>query len=538
MGASLQDNGELTVEAGKRLSWIWVVPLFVVAVAAWTVYRSYVESGVMVEIRFAQGKGIEAGKTEIRYKDVVVGTVDSLSLTDDLNGVIATARLDREVEPYLGETTGFWIVTAAISGTSLRGLSTLLSGAYIEVDWSEIASDPRREFEGRLEPPLTPPSVGGRHFVLNGLDAGSVAVGSPVIYRGLQVGQVERRGLSEDYQRIEFEVFIEAPFDSLIATSTRFYDVSGLAVSVTAEGVALQIGSLQTLAAGGVSFYTPTGEVVAPPAAPGQRFTLFSNRGAAEESFFEADDAPHFYFSAVFESTLEGLEPGAPVIWQGIRLGTVEDIKLDIGERPGDNTLTVILDLQPARIGLDVVGEEQARDDLSSWVDSGMRLEIATSNLLTGKKYLNVVERPDSEPARMQREAMPYPQLPTVASSMGAVTQNLGDIAESLAGVSYEELATSATSLLVNAATLLGSEQAQALPKTLSQSLASIDMLAQQLGGVASEGEATLSGLSPDSALYIELSQTVRELRDAARSVSALATLLEENPNALLTGRK
>ena len=536
------ETNTLVPTTASGFSWVWLVPLVVSAIAAWTVYQSYADRGVSVEIRFAQGKGIEAGKTEIRYKDVVIGTVKSLDLSEDLQGVVATALLDRKVEAYLGDTTDFWIVTAEISGTSFRGLNTLLSGAYIEVDWSGKADKPSRDFIGRLEPPLTPPSTGGRHFALDSAEAGSVAVGSPVMYRGLQVGQIERRGLSEDYQRIEFEVFVEAPYDSLINGSTRFFDVSGISVSIAGDGVSLQIGSLQTLATGGISFYTPIGAQIsndsADPRAGHKSYSLFKSRNAAEESFFETSSAEHYFFSAVFDGGVEGLERGAPVMWQGIRFGTVSDIRLNLENGPQQDSLLVILDLQPARIGFAADNDEDAIEDMADWVNAGLRVEVVSSNLLTGKKRLNLVERPDGEPAELERDALPFPRLPTVSSPAGEMSKNISDITASLASIPYEELAASATRLMANAALLLGSADTQALPGTLTQSLDAFARLSEQLGGAASEGEAALGGLAPDSALYQELSQTIRELRNASRSVTALTTLLEENPNALLTGRQ
>ncbi|MEM1402149.1 MAG: MlaD family protein [Pseudomonadota bacterium] len=533
------EQAQATVESvtQPRFSWVWAVPLLVIAIAASTLYRSYAERGVSVEIHFSQGKGIEAGKTEIRYKDVTVGVVDALRLSDDLEGVIASATLDRQLESFLGDTTDFWIVSAQISGTTFRGLSTLLSGAYIEIDWSGEAVENTRVFSGLLEPPLTPPSVAGTHFAIESADTDSVSVGSPVVLRGITVGQVERRDLSEDFENIQYQIFIESPYDSLIDGDTRFYDVSGIDLSLTADGLTLEIASLQTLASGGITFTS-----VANPGgfsagvAPTTGFRLYRNQREAEESRFEAMDAAHFYFTAAFDSGVEGLEPGAPVVWQGVRLGTVTDVSLDLGDQREESQQIVTLDMQPARIGLSQLTEEESMADFSQWVESGMRAEVQTANLLTGKKRLALVDRPESPSATIDLDAQPYPRLPTHQSEASEISGNVGEIAATLSDLPLDDLISSAILLLQNSAALLGSEDTKAVPGALVEALSSMDQLAGSLDTAAREGEKTLTGLSPDSALYVELTRTVRELNRASKAITALTTLLEEKPNALITG--
>ncbi|MEM6546010.1 MAG: MlaD family protein [Pseudomonadota bacterium] len=523
--------------SSNRFSWIWLVPMLVILVAGWVVYQSYVDRGVAVEIFFSEGKGIEAGKTSVRYKDVTVGTVESLRLSESLNGVVASVRLDRRIEPYLGETTDFWVVTANVSGGRLSGLDTLLSGAYIEMDWSETPAESQRRFEGLLDPPLTPPSADGSHFSVRSADSRSVQVGSPIMYRGIQIGQVERRDLDLDFRQIEYRLFIEAPYDSLINDGTRFYDVSGVSLALTGEGFELEIESLETLAIGGITFYTPQ-QSLERSVSEDRVFSLFNSRREAEESQFEDPNAPHYYFSAVFEGGVEGLAPGAPVVWQGVRLGTVIDLELDLGATPGDTRQIVVLDMQPTRVGLDSgsVSQEQAVTDFSNWIEQGMRVEIVTSNILSGAKRLQLVERPDLPLEKLDMNALPYPRIPTVTSEFGAVTKNVSQLSASLAELPYEQLMQSAIELLDNASVLLGSKDTQALPTNLNEAVVSIEALAAGLSTTVAEGELALSGLSPESPLYVELLRTIRELRSAAKSVNELTTLLEENPNALLTG--
>ena len=68
------------------------------------------------------GDGLTAGKTKIKYKSIDLGTVVSVELTDDLEGVVATAELDKEASRYLNEETIFWVVRPEIGAGGVTGL--------------------------------------------------------------------------------------------------------------------------------------------------------------------------------------------------------------------------------------------------------------------------------------------------------------------------------------------------------------------------------------------------------------------------------
>ena len=234
---------EVEVIEGGGISKVWIVPIVALCVAVLVVWQSMSEQGPLVEIRFQKGHGITAGKTEVRYADVVVGLVESISLSPDLSQVIVEARLERFMTPYLGETTQFWVVKADFSGAGVSGLGTLLSGAYIEAGWETQPTEMRREFEGLNRRPLTQPGSAGRHFELTAPTAGSVSIGAPVFYRNLPVGQIEAVSMKEDFSAVTFTAFVEAPYDQLLNDTTRFWNVSGFDIDAGFDGLRLHFNS-------------------------------------------------------------------------------------------------------------------------------------------------------------------------------------------------------------------------------------------------------------------------------------------------------
>lgn len=541
---------EIEKQSRGGISVVWIVPIIAAVIGGAVAYRSLANQGPLVEIEFAAAKGIAADKTEIKHKDVVIGLVEDVRFAEGLESVIVSARLDPEIEPYLGDTTDFWVVSANVSGTNLSGLSTLLSGSYIEVDWSGPPNERRREFDGLEKQPLTPPSAEGRHLIMRSARAGSVNVGSPVYFRGIEVGRVESRELSDDNRYIEYSVFIEAPHDQLVSRATHFWNVSGVSVETNTEGLAVNFASLQSLLSGGVEFGNIGPDISNTPIPEDFLFTLFDDREAAIENQFTNPDEAGVQFMVTFDDSVGGLEPGAPVEWQGIRIGTVNDLSLDLTGDPGSNIVNVIIELQPSRIGLAFSTIEEAQASIQDWVTSGMRVRLATGNILTGRKLIRFVDGIGDDAVQLNFDD-PIPRLPTAPSNINAITQDAEQLVQNLAELPLDELVVAAVRLLDNTNALVANPDLQSLPRELNSTLSSFDSVAgnlsvasqnlpaliDNLNLIANAGESTLSGLSPDSQLYVDLSGAVRDLRDAARSLSALAARLEEQPNSLITGR-
>lgn len=544
---------QLEIERAKtrRISTVWIVPVFAAILAGLVGWQALSDRGPLVEVQFEQAKGIKPGKTEIKHKDVVVGVVENVVFAEDLDGVIVTARLATEIEPYLGDTTDFWVVSANVSAGNLSGLDTILSGSYIEVDWSGPPNQTRRKFFGLDKQPLTPPSTQGQHFRIKAAEAGSLDVGSPVYFRGIKVGKIESRELSDDYTSIAYKAFINAPYNELIDVSTVFWNVSGFRLETKSDGLALNVASVEALLSGGVAFTSLSSNVSSASLEESHVFRLYPSEVAARESRFVEGEENGVSFRVSFQDSVGGLEPGAPVEWQGIRIGTVLDLKLDPTHHPSERLVDVIIELQPSRVGLDFATTEDAQNSIQAWVDSGMRVRLATGNILTGRKIIRFEDDVDSSPFVVDFENDLIPRLPTAPSGLDLVAEDAETLMATLAELPLDELVTSAVSLLDNSNALIGNSELQRLPFEFNATLNSvgsaasrldlasqnIPQLVENLNNIANAGEAALVGVSPDSKLYVDLTGAVRELRNASRSLSDLARQIEQHPNSLIMGR-
>jgi paraquat-inducible protein B len=85
-------------------------------------------------ITFESAEGIEAGRTRIMHKNVALGTVESVDLSDDLSHAIVHARVNRAAASHLTTGARFWVVRPRLTFAGVSGLGTLVSGAYLEME--------------------------------------------------------------------------------------------------------------------------------------------------------------------------------------------------------------------------------------------------------------------------------------------------------------------------------------------------------------------------------------------------------------------
>ena len=546
-------NVENLRSAPARVSLIWLLPMAALLFAAWMLWQAYSGRGPLITIIFESASGVTAGETRVLSNDVAVGLVETVGLSEDLRTVVVQVRMNPDVAPYIDTDTQFWVVNARINTTEISGLSTLLSGAYIEVDWDDSPGTREDEFYALLEPPLTQRGTPGMRITLDAEEAGYIYVGSPVFYRQIEVGRVERRGLSVDGSKVQFDIFVEAPFHRFIYGETRFFGVSGVEANVSDDGVSVRVESVAALFTGGIAFETEDqGNLGEPLLRDNTEFKLYGSRSEARESLFDAEGDDRFRYMVQLEGSTKGLKSGSPVEFNGIRIGRVIDVDILPPTADGQRTrVNAVVQLQPRRLGITDIDKAGMDELLQSFIDKGLRAQLASGNLLTGALLIKMVYREDAPAATLDTSTEPYASLPTTASNVEAITADVEALIKNLSELPLEPLVAAATDLLRNAGDLVSSEEVKSLPGQLSESLASLSAIADQvesatndlprmmvaLTAAAENAEAVLAGVSPDSEIYVELSQTVSELRSAAKSIARFSKVLEDKPNAIITGR-
>ena len=532
--------------AGRSLPLVWLVPAVAIVVGAWLVLSDYLERGTTIIISFRTAEGLQAGKTKIKYKDIEIGAITKITLAPDLSGVLATAELVKGTESRVVEDTRFWVVRPRISGSTVSGLQTLLSGSYVAMDVGK-STQRARVFTGLEQPPAFTTDAPGRQVTLRAEDIGSLDVGSPVYYRRLQVGQVAAYQLEKDGKAVRVTLFIHAPYDRFVSGNSRFWHASGIDMALDAEGVRIKTESLVSIAIGGVAFATPLEEDEPAPLTAETVFELHRNQARA----FRNPDRLADSYVLVFNQSVRGLQPGAPVDFRGIVVGEVAAIHTQYDPQSEKISIPVEILVYPERFTSRLRGPGKGRlprngQFVARLVERGLRAQLRTGSLITGQLYVALDFFPEAPKAKLDLAQTP-PQLPTTPSTLEDLHATLVSLANKLERVPLEQMVTDLSQTLNTVNAFMKRLDGQLAPEaqamlaesrqTLAEMRKAIDGATRTLSDASRTMAAAERSLSPDSALFVDLQDAAREFSRTAQSLRALSDYLERNPQALLRGK-
>ncbi len=540
-------------ERRRRFSIVWIIPIVVVLVGGWLAYRTIAEQGPTITIDFKTAEGLEAGKTKVKFKDVEIGLVEDVAIKSDLSGVVVTASLSKGVESHLSDKTRFWVVRPRLGAGGISGLGTLVSGAYVEMDPGEKGAA-AKEFVGLELPPLVRAETRGKTFDLKAEKLGSFSHGSPIYYRGFKAGQVVDFELEEDNRTVAVHIFIHEPYDALVREHSRFWNVSGVHVTLDANGMDLRTESLETLLQGGIAFDTPMTLETGDPAKEGTVFALYADENAvAEASYVERERV-----IAYFDGSVRGLSVDAPVEFRGIRVGTVVDVKMEFDRSQMAFRIPVLIEFETGRIS--VIGErfDNPGQAMQALIKMGMRAQLQTGSLLTGQLFVALDLHPDT-PVNLVGADQRYPEMPTIPSTIEAITSSITGVLDRIAALPIEELVADLRQTIDGANKLVSSPETQQAVQNLSDTLARAETLMQTLdkevgplvaslrstsdaaGLAMAQARSTLASAESltgeQSQLRHDLNSLFEELTRAARSFRVFADYLETHPDALIRGK-
>ena len=519
-------------KSGRSLQLVWLIPLVAALLGGWLAVKSILEKGPAITITFATAEGLEVGKTKLRYKDVEMGLVTGMVLAPDTSHVIVTAELVKEAKRYLVEDTRFWVVRPRVSGGTVTGLGTLISGSYIGMDIG-LSGKARDQFAGLEIPPIVTTGEAGRMFTLRSDHAGSLDVGSPVYFRRLKAGQIVSYDLGKDGKGIIMKVFINAPFDKFVNDNTRFWHASGVDISLTASGVSIDTQSVVSILVGGLAFETPAESADLPPASAGNEFRLFAQRGEALRN----PEMEVMKLAMVFDESVRGLVPGAEIDFRGITVGTVTAIRPHVETDSKNFNIRVYGDFFPRRLRTrsnskaPQLTNDQRRALVSGMVARGLRGQLRTGSLLTGQLYVALDFFPGAAKAKPRLGARldddDLPEIPTVSSTLLELQEMLSAVAAKIKKFPLEQIGGDVQATLKSATRMMDRIDAELTPEARAA-------LADVRNAVVSANEA----LKPNSPLSQDARDAMREVARAAAAFRMLADYLERHPESLISGKR
>jgi paraquat-inducible protein B len=526
------------IKPTKAISAIWLIPVVALLIGAWMVYDHISNQGVLINIEFNTAEGLEINKTQIKIKNVVIGKVTDIKLNDDSEKISVSARINNKQSSLLLENSQFWVVKPRIGNQGVSGLDTLLSGAYIEFSPGKKGLE-QNQFIGLESPPVTPVGTPGLHITLDNKGDKSFQVGDPILFRGITTGKIEHTFFNADERIVYYNVFIEAPYDKLITSNTRFWQINGVEVDLSADGIRIETGTLQTLLSGGISFDIPAGQPVGEPVTERQYFTIHPDKDAINENDYNHS----IKYMLLFSDSIRGLKPGAPVEFRGVKVGQVLRTDMayqDLGNLLDENTLIpIMISIEPARLGLadEPVSVEQTRKNLEQWLQDGLQAELATGNLLTGSKIINLQYAQASSLALQMFNS--HRVIPTVASNIDQILLKANQVMDKINKLPLNEIATNTNEAVIETTKSL---------KILQRSATKIDeiMSAPDSQQLINTLNTTLSNINSIAENYTQGSQGQKALQEnmdllkqVLNQLQPLLLQLNQQPNSLIfSGQK
>jgi paraquat-inducible protein B len=526
---------DATIKPVKTLSTIWFIPVIAIFIGCWMIYYQWSNEGKEITIHFLTAEGMEAEKTKIKSRNVDIGEVSSIELNQNGNGVIVTAKIKKSAEQFLLADSTFWVVSPQISHTGVSGLSTLISGVYIEISPGK-SNEERYVFDALNSPPLTPSGTPGLHITLNSNDQFAYKKGDPIIYKGLTVGQFEDIYFNFEERVVYYNAFVKAPYHQLITSNTKFWDVSGLQLDLNADGISVKTGNFETMLTNGATFGIPKGMSIGEKIGERSYFDIYESYEAADDERYRRS----IEFVVLVSDSIRGLSVGAPVEYRGIQIGKVQSVNMALTRSENkftkaDFKIPVLISLQPGRIGLPDNDEGKALMTKQNiyWIEHGLKAVLRTGNILTGSLYVDLQHNKDQPISEIEKYE-DFLIIPTSSDDFSQITAKAEQFMDNLNNIPLNSMSENANKLMLEVTQT--AQEIQGVSHSLDRLLSNVEQ--QQISSELSkalQGINTLTkDLSSGSQGYEELRTTLHTLTATMNELKPLLNQLKHKPNSLL----
>ncbi len=547
---------QASVRHSRRISPMWIIPLLAIAVGGWLAWDTLSKEGPTITLSFENAEGLQAGQSQLKFKDIVFGTVDSFELTPDHARVLVKVKTTREAEPLLTDTTIFWVVKPRLFAGNIEGLSTLASGSYIGLLPGEAKGKPQRQFVGQEDPPVLQSNVPGHTFELKAAKLGSISLGSPIFFRGLDVGTVLGWDVGDMVESVTIHAFVRAPYDKYVHDETRFWNASGISLKLGATGLEMQFESIRALLLGGVAFDTPAADAGSQMSAENHVFPLFVDEDVATNASYTRV----FPLISYFPGSVRGLGPGSEVTIRGIEVGHVTSVRLQFNPATGTIEAPVEYQVQPERIvGIGNKIFKTPGEAVEAMLKQGLRATLQSANLLTGQQSVVLEFFPKAPPANVVMEGTNF-VLPTAeGGGFAGLQASASDLLGKLSAVPFDEIGNNLNGILLAANKVANGEQLKQTLTGLAATLAKVKDVVdhvdsglnpalRQLPEIANNLQKTLAnanvlvqsvnnGYGNNTKFNRDLERLLVQANDTLSAIRALSDLLARDPQALIKGR-
>jgi len=523
------------------LTSIWIVPFVAAIIALWLVYEHYSKLGPEIQISFKNSGGLVAGQSVVKFRDVPIGKVTRIEINNKTEGVIVYARVNKDAEEFLNETTKFWVVKPEVDYSGVRGLDTLLSGSYIAM-YAKRGKEKKRKFVGLDMPYIDMNS--GYYYVVKSSFPVQVKVGTPIYFKGVKVGQIDNLELDVASKDLILVLRIYKEYGDLVNSSSKFWIQSLMDLKLTDNRLEVNIAPLPILLLGAIAFDTKFDKKY--DKGFYKVFKLYRSGTEAKEKRvgFAKPDFRNFVFN--FRGDVSSLERESSIKYKGFKIGALKSLKVYY------NAKLQNFEAQ-CRGVIDVSNfssnSKNGFKNFKNLVKNGLIATLKKPNFLINKSIIELKEYNSSSELKYDKNLKAY-ILPTKEYVDADLLTTLRGIAQKIKALNLEKTLSSVNGLieetkvpinkldrlLANANSTIKSlekviskKEFQNIGKSIDRSLQDFDRSLKQLNNL-------LHSYGENSLFKEKLESVLKELYDVTSSTNELLYKLNKKPNSLIFG--
>ncbi len=514
---------------------IWIVPIIAAIIALWLIYEHFSKLGPEIKIEFSNSGGLQAGQSVIKFLDVPIGKISKIEINNKKDGVVVYARVNKDAEAFLNETTKFWIVKPEVDYSGVKGLDTLLSGSYIKM-YAKKGKKKKRKFIGLNSPYID--INDGYYYAIEANFSIKVKKGTPIYYKGVQVGQVDLVSLDTTTRKIVLVARIYREYKDMVNVTTKFWVQSLVDLRLNDNRLEVNMAPLPIMLLGGIAFDTKFDKNY--DSGYEKIYTLHKSRAIANRRKigYAKEQLERFIFK--FKGDVSSLEKGISIKYKGFEVGKVTNLKIKYNKKYKGFEAECLGLIDISNFS---TNSKDAFENFKNIVNSGIIAKLKKPNPIFNKSNI-VLEEDNNTKVSLQKDTVYNAYiLPTKEYKNSSILARLDDLGAKIAKLDLNHTVSNLNELLEVSKGLIYQSKVtlKHIDKIIStkdfKSLSSnINRTLRDLSSTLKTIKKVLKGYGSNSLFNDKVEATLKELHDTTEKTNMLLRKLNKKPNALIFG--
>ena len=428
--------------------------------------------------------------------------------------------MHKDVEPFLNDTTKFWIVKPILGINKVQGLEALITGPYIQM-YAKAKKFTKTKFKGLEEPPIDSSILNGKIIKLISSTSYGLKEKMPVFYKDMEVGSIIKKELKDN--KVIFYISIKKEYEKYVNNTTKFWNIRGLDISLDKDNIKFQIPPLSEIFVGGIAFDTLEFDKNLTK----NEFILYSSKSDAYENKLGEDKSYIDVFLKIKNYKNSLLKVGDSVYFKGFKVGYINYLSSKL-----DDDFNIITNCY---LKIDV-NAFNGFEGIKKAIKNGLKATILVNNPILNNAKIELFFKGKGEVKKYNNMLI----IPIVKVYKEGVMDTLNEILTKINKIDFEKISSNLNKFIVDA-----DKSVVELSKTLNK--VSIDasniLESNETKNLAKNINKTLNNLqklsntyNKNSMFYIKLNEILKNINNSILLFQKIEKKIDNKPNSLIFG--